>query len=89
MRDLAVRSGCIEPEALGLIARWCALATTPVRQTGPVGKHFCKADRLGGMLARELAVRAVGRGLAHEALVTLGYSPGCDRPVDIQVLADG
>ena len=53
------------------------------------GKDFRKVDRLGGLLARELALAAVCRGLAVEAVVTLEYIPGCERPVNIELICDG
>jgi len=47
------------------------------------------AARLGGYLARELALKAVKDCGAREALVTLEYIPGCDAPVTIDTIADG
>jgi len=53
------------------------------------GKDLRKVDRLGGMLARELALRAVLRGLADEVLIRLVYIPGSGRPERIEALLDG
>ncbi len=53
------------------------------------GKDLRKVDRLGGMLARELALRAVHAGLAREARVTLLYSPGSEAPERVEPVLDG
>ncbi len=53
------------------------------------GKDLYKVDRLGGMLARELALRAVHAGLAREARVTLLYSPGSEAPERVEPVLDG
>ena len=53
------------------------------------GKDLQKVDRLGGLLARDLALRAVRGGLAREARVTLSYHPGSDRPEQVDILLDG
>ncbi|RMG42607.1 MAG: hypothetical protein D6718_13615 [Acidobacteria bacterium] len=53
------------------------------------GKDLRKVDRLGGLLARWLAKRAVFRGLGREVLVTLTYVPGGDRPATVDARADG
>ncbi len=63
--------------------------TVPIGGGAWSGKDFHKVDRLGGLLARSLAKRAVLRGLAGEAQVTLAYAPGCDRPVGVEALLDG
>jgi S-adenosylmethionine synthetase len=52
------------------------------------GKDFRKVDRLGGLLARELALKAVSRGLGSEARVVLEYNPGCNQPVSIDLICD-
>lgn len=52
------------------------------------GKDFRKVDRLGGLLARQLAVRAVRLGLGERATVTLGYQPGGDRPATVTLAVD-
>ena len=62
--------------------------TVPIGGGAWSGKDFHKVDRLGGLLARSLAKRAVFRGLAREALVTLAYAPGCERPVGVEALLD-
>jgi S-adenosylmethionine synthetase len=50
------------------------------------GKDFFKADRAGGLHARRLAKTLVRFGLAEEAIVTLGWTPGEARaePLSIQ-----
>ena len=63
--------------------------TVPIGGGAWSGKDFHKVDRLGGLLARSLAKRAVLRGLAGEARVTLAYAPGCERPVRVDALLDG
>ena len=63
--------------------------TVPIGGGAWSGKDFRKVDRLGGMLARELALSAVAESGAGEALVTLEYIPGCDAPVHVGVLLDG
>jgi hypothetical protein len=44
------------------------------------GKDFYKVDRLGGMAARRVALESLVASDADEALVTLTYLPGGDRP---------
>jgi S-adenosylmethionine synthetase len=63
--------------------------TVPIGGGAWSGKDLNKVDRLGGYLARDLAVQAVARLNVREALVTLEYIPGCDAPVHAEVLADG
>lgn len=63
--------------------------TVPIGGGAWSGKDLQKVDRLGGLLARSLALRAVRRGLAREALVTLEYTPGCDRPARVVAVLDG
>lgn len=53
------------------------------------GKDFNKVDRIGGLLARRLALSIVREGGAEEAQVTLSYTPGCTAPVDLRILRDG
>ncbi len=53
------------------------------------GKDFFKVDRLGGMAARRLALESLQGGDAGEALVTLAYIPGGDRPARMDLLLDG
>lgn len=53
------------------------------------GKDFNKVDRLGGLLARRMALSAVVETGAEEAMVTLAYVPGCTEPVDVRVCVDG
>ena len=54
-----------------------------------LGKDFNKVDRLGGLLARQLAFRSIREEKASDALVTLEYVPGCDGPVSIGAIIDG
>ena len=63
--------------------------TIPIGGGAWSGKDFRKVDRLGGLLARELALKAIHRGLGQEALVTLEYTPGCDRAVAVHLVLDG
>ncbi|MGD9546722.1 MAG: methionine adenosyltransferase domain-containing protein [Candidatus Krumholzibacteriia bacterium] len=63
--------------------------TVPIGGGAWSGKDLRKVDRLGGLLARSLALQAVGRCGVREALVTLEYTPGCDRPAGISALLDG
>ena len=63
--------------------------TVPIGGGAWSGKDFHKVDRLGGLLARSLAKRAVLRALAGEVQVTLSYTPGCERPVRVDALLDG
>ena len=53
------------------------------------GKDFFKVDRLGGMAARRLALESLLASDADEALVTLTYLPGGDRPARVDLLLDG
>lgn len=53
------------------------------------GKDFFKVDRLGGMAARRLALESLMASDAEEALVTLTYLPGGDRPARVDLLLDG
>ena len=63
--------------------------TVPIGGGAWSGKDFRKVDRIGGLLARELARVAVHEAGAYEARVTLEYIPGCDAPVHVGVLLDG
>lgn len=54
--------------------------TIPIGGGAWSGKDPHKVDRLGGLRARELALRAVSRGIAKAALVTLGWFPGDREP---------
>lgn len=63
--------------------------TVPIGGGAWSGKDFRKVDRIGGMLARELALAAVAEAGAGEAQVTLEYIPGCEGPVHVGVLIDG
>jgi len=53
------------------------------------GKDFFKVDRLGGMTARRVALESLVASDADEALVTLTYLPGGDRPSRVDLLLDG
>jgi S-adenosylmethionine synthetase len=62
--------------------------TVPIGGGAWSGKDFRKVDRIGGLLARELALAVVTESGAGEARVTLEYIPGCDAPVHVGVLLD-
>jgi S-adenosylmethionine synthetase len=51
-------------------------------------KDFFKVDRLGGMAARRLALGSLLASDADEALVTLTYLPGSDRPARLDLRLD-
>ena len=53
------------------------------------GKDFFKVDRLGGMAARRVALESLLASSAEEAMVTLSYLPGGDRPARVDLLLDG
>ncbi len=53
------------------------------------GKDFRKVDRLGGMLARELALRTLDQAGDTGVLVRLLYFPGSDRPESLEVNRNG
>ena len=53
------------------------------------GKDLWKVDRLGGLAARRLALESLLGSDADEALVTLTYLPGGDRPARLDLLLDG
>ena len=63
--------------------------TVPIGGGAWSGKDLNKVDRLGGYLARRIALREVQDEKCQEALVTLEYIPGCDAPVRVDVLRDG
>lgn len=63
--------------------------TVPIGGGAWSGKDFRKVDRLGGLLARELALSAVAESGGQEATVTLEYIPGCEAPVHVDVRVDG
>ena len=63
--------------------------TVPIGGGAWSGKDFNKVDRLGGLLARRLALAAVAESGAGEALVTLAYTPGCTRPAEVDLRLDG
>jgi S-adenosylmethionine synthetase len=63
--------------------------TVPIGGGAWCGKDPHKVDRLGGLLARHLALRAVRWGLGAEALVTLGWQPGDQQPSTVEVVVDG
>ena len=63
--------------------------TVPIGGGAWSGKDLRKVDRIGGLLAREMALSAVAESGACEARVTLEYLPGCDGPVRVGVLLDG
>lgn len=52
------------------------------------GKDFHKPDRVGGMLARRLALQCVRQGLGRRVRVQLEYRPNSPQPESIGVWAD-
>jgi S-adenosylmethionine synthetase len=63
--------------------------TVPIGGGAWSGKDLNKVDRLGGYLAREIALQSLNETGAQNSLVTLEYIPGCEAPVRIDVLIDG
>ncbi len=63
--------------------------TVPIGGGAWCGKDPHKVDRLGALRARQLALRAVQRGLGSEARVELGWRPGDERPGHVQLVVDG
>ncbi len=59
--------------------------TVPIGGGAWSGKDPHKIDRVGGLFARYLALRAVRLGLGKEARVSLGWHPGDSQP-SIQIL---
>ena len=53
------------------------------------GKDPCKPDRVGGWLARQLALELVRGGRARQALVQLEYRPNDEAPSSIAACLDG
>lgn len=53
------------------------------------GKDFHKPDRVGGLLARRLALRCLQAGVGQRMLVQLEYRPNSTLPESIRVCADG
>ena len=53
------------------------------------GKDLHKPDRVGGMLARRLALQCVRAGVGRRVRVQLEYRPNAAEPVSVQVIADG
>lgn len=53
------------------------------------GKDFYKPDRVGGMVARRLALQCVQAGLGHRVTVRLEYRPNSGAPESVSVWADG
>ena len=53
------------------------------------GKDPHKIDRVGGLIARKLALRAVRSGFGHEAQIVLGYHPGDRQPSIQHLFIDG
>jgi S-adenosylmethionine synthetase len=62
--------------------------TVPIGGGAWSGKDFNKVDRVGGVLAREMALGAVGEA-RYEVRVELRYEPGCSGPVSIVLWVDG
>ncbi len=53
------------------------------------GKDFHKPDRVGGLLARRLALQCVQAGIGRRVRVQLEYRPNSTQPESISVWADG
>ena len=53
------------------------------------GKDFHKPDRVGGLLARRLALQCVHAGIGRRVRVQLEYRPNSAAPESVQVWADG
>ncbi len=53
------------------------------------GKDFNKPDRVGGLLARRLALQCVQAGVGRRVRVQLEYRPNSPRPESISVWSDG
>jgi len=53
------------------------------------GKDFHKPDRVGGLLARRLALQCVHAGAGRRVQVQLEYRPNSAMPESVQVWADG
>lgn len=53
------------------------------------GKDFHKPDRVGGMLARRLALQCVQQGLGRRVRVQLEYRPNSAFPESVHVWSDG
>ena len=62
--------------------------TVPIGGGAWSGKDFRKVDRLGGLLARQLALKVQKQTGCDEAVTTLEYHPGCEGPVSITIEAD-
>jgi hypothetical protein len=53
------------------------------------GKDFHKPDRVGGLLARRLALQCVQAGIGQRVRVQLEYRPNSAQPESVSVWADG
>jgi len=53
------------------------------------GKDFHKPDRVGGLLARQLALQCVQQGLGQRIRVQLEYRPNSELPESVNVWSDG
>ena len=53
------------------------------------GKDFHKPDRVGGLLARRLALQCMQAGIGHRVRVQLEYRPNSALPESVQVWSDG
>jgi len=63
--------------------------TVPIGGGAWSGKDPHKIDRVGALRARQVALRAVRRGLGNTALVSLGWTPGDAVPSNVQLEVDG
>lgn len=62
--------------------------TVPIGGGAWSGKDLNKVDRVGGWLARKIALWAVRQYRAGDALVTLSYVPGGEAPAGMEILLD-
>jgi hypothetical protein len=53
------------------------------------GKDFHEPDRVGGLLARRLALQCVQAGVGRRVRVQLEYRPNSAQPESVQVREDG
>ena len=63
--------------------------TIPIGGGAWSGKDPHKIDRVGGLIARKLSLKAVRLGLGQEAKVILGYHPGDRQPSIQHLFIDG
>jgi len=62
--------------------------TVPIGGGAWSGKDFNKVDRAGALLAREMALEAVGRA-RYDVRIELRYEPGCSQAASTELWMDG